>query len=120
METISVKDVQPLRDFVVELSFSDGTRRQVDLEPYLQGGVLEEIRKDKALYETLDVRPGERTISWANGVDIDPYSLYLGIIPDWDRSDDELEGTLAARRASSNSPLPCFPLNAADKEVGLR
>jgi hypothetical protein len=36
---VRISSVTPREDFIVELVFNDGTRREVDLEPFLRGKV---------------------------------------------------------------------------------
>ena len=83
---IRVKQVMPLDGFVVCLSFTDGTQRDVDLEPFLHGPIFEPMRRERSefLKVIVDYRAG--TIVWPNGADIDPDVLYLGLQPAWRES----------------------------------
>ena len=83
---IRVKQVMPLDGFVVQLSFTDDTKRDVDLEPFLHGPIFEPMRRERGefLKVTVDSRAG--TIVWPNGADIDPDVLYLGLQPAWRES----------------------------------
>ena len=83
---VRVKHVLPLNGFVVRLSFTDDTQRDVDLESYLHGPIFEPLRlnREEFLKMTLDSRAG--TIVWPNGADIDPDVLYLGLQPAWRES----------------------------------
>lgn len=83
---VRVKQVTPLDRFVVRLSFTNGTQRDVDLEPYLHGPIFDPMRldRDEFLKLALDSRAG--TIVWPNGADIDPDVLYLGLQPAWRES----------------------------------
>lgn len=83
---VRVQQVTPLDGFVVRLSFTDGTQRDVDLESFLRGPIFEPIRRDRNefLKVTVDSRAG--TIVWPNGADIDPDVLYLGLQPAWRES----------------------------------
>lgn len=83
---IRVKQVVPLDGFVVRLSFTDGTQREIDLEPFLYGPIFEPMRhdRDEFLKVLVDSRAG--TIVWPNGADIDPDVLYLGLQPAWRES----------------------------------
>jgi uncharacterized protein DUF2442 len=76
---VRVRGVQVRHDRVVTLEFTDGTRREVDLEPYLWGPVFEEIRTDPSLFREVRVQDG--TIAWPNGADLAPETLYLGLPP---------------------------------------
>ena len=64
----------------VELTFSDGSRCVVDLGPRLtvRGGVFEPL-KDPAYFARVSVDEDAGTITWPNGVDLDPDVLYEAI-----------------------------------------
>lgn len=83
MKLVRIKSVKPLENFVVHLEFTDGTNREVDLEPYLRGKVFEKLRQNRKAF--LEVKVDERmgTIVWENGADIDPDVLYHGLKPAW-------------------------------------
>ena len=67
----SVKVIQP---YVLALEFSDGKRREVDLEPELEGAIFEQL-KDAAFFAQVFL-DGE-TVAWPNGADFAPEFLYL-------------------------------------------
>lgn len=71
----------PLGGFSVEVEFTDGTRREIDLEPYLRGPIFEPLRRDAATFAALSVDDELGTIVWPNGADIDPDVLYEGLTP---------------------------------------
>jgi hypothetical protein len=81
MVLIRVQAVTPLEGFLVDVTFTDGTRRVVDLEPYLHGPIFEPIRGDATLFRSAFIDNG--TIAWPNGADIDPDVLYHGLAPAW-------------------------------------
>ena len=83
---IRVKQVVPLDEFVVRLSFTDGTQRDVDLEPFLHGPIFEPMRSDREEFLKVIVDSRAGTIVWPNGADIDPDVLYLGLQPAWRES----------------------------------
>ncbi len=90
MELVRVKDVKPVRGFVVHVSFSNGTEREIDLEKYLHGPVFEEIRSNPEVFRSVKVTEG-RTIGWGDDVDIDPDTLYYDLTPAWaEKSEIEL------------------------------
>jgi hypothetical protein len=80
---VRIRSVEPLDGFTVRLGFTDGTEREIDLEPYLHGPVFEPIRQDPALFRRVEVDPRMGTVVWENGADIDPDVLYLGLTPAW-------------------------------------
>ena len=83
---VRVKQVEPLDGFVVRLSFTDGTQRDIDLEPFLHGPVFEPMRRDRNEFLKVLVDSRAGTIVWPNGADIDPDVLYLGLQPAWRES----------------------------------
>ena len=78
---IRIAEVATLGEFHVRLSFTDGSEREIDLEPYLRGPIFEPLRHDPALFASVKVDPELRTIVWPNGADIDPDVLYHGWQP---------------------------------------
>jgi len=80
-QLIRVKAVKPLQKFRADVLFTDGSRREIDLEPYLQGPIFEKIRSDAEFFREMRVDGG--TIAWPNGADIDPDVLYFGLRPAW-------------------------------------
>ncbi|HLF26460.1 MAG TPA: DUF2442 domain-containing protein [Anaerolineae bacterium] len=77
---IRIKRARYVRDFTVEFTFTDGSRREIDLAPFLSGPIFESLRTLDAFKKfRLDRELG--TIVWPNGADIDPDVLYLGLTP---------------------------------------
>jgi len=68
-------DFACLPDYRLILTFSDKSRRIVDLEPLLEGSLFEELKSvEKFKHVHLDKEFG--TIEWPNGADICPDMLY--------------------------------------------
>lgn len=65
----------------MELEFTDGSRRSVDLTPYLRGPVFQPVRDDPAVFRSVRVDRRLGTIVWPNGADLDPDVLYAGLEP---------------------------------------
>jgi len=78
---IRVTDAQPRDGYRVHLTFSDGTERDIDLEPYLKGPSVFEPLRDPARFREVAVDPELGTIVWPNGADICPDVLYHGRSP---------------------------------------
>jgi hypothetical protein len=78
-----VKAVTPLEKRKVLLEFTDGVRRELDLEPYLRGPIFEAIGSDEKLFRSVHVDPQLGTIVWENGADMDPDVLYGTYQPAW-------------------------------------
>ena len=89
---IRVREVEPLHDFVVRFTFTNGEERDIDLDQYIEGPIFQPLRDDPALFRAAYVAHG--TISWPNGADIDPDTVYLGLPPD--PSEEEWRAALAA------------------------
>jgi len=80
---IRISSVKPLSNFVVFLEFTDGTNRNIDLEPYLHGKVFEKLRNSPEAFRAVKVDEKSGTICWENGADIDPDVLYHNLKPAW-------------------------------------
>ena len=69
---LKVTDVDYVKDYELLLTFNDGTRKLVDLKPYLTGEVFGELLDlDKFTQYGLT----GYTIEWANGADLAPEFL---------------------------------------------
>ena len=73
----TVVTVQPKQPYILDLSFADGTRRQVDIEPLLWGEVFKPLR-DWDYFKQVRVDPDLGTVVWPNGADLAPEFLYHG------------------------------------------
>jgi hypothetical protein len=72
---VRIKDVQPLHDYTLRIAFSDGSSRDVDLEPELWGPMFEPLR-DSEEFREVAVDADLGTIVWPNGADLDPDVLH--------------------------------------------
>lgn len=70
---LKVYDVDYLENYRLLLVFSDGVKKEVDLEPYLKGEVFGLLR-DKTQFIQYGLT--QTTIEWANGADLAPEFLY--------------------------------------------
>ena len=84
---VRVINAQPIRRFVVRVSFADGTVKEIDLAPFLHGPMFEALRNDPALFRAM--RIAGNTIAWENGADIDPDVLYYDLKPAWQAEETE-------------------------------
>ena len=75
---MDITDVEVLHDHVVRLRFADGVDKSIDLDPYLHGPVLAEIRNDPRVFASVKVDRDAGTIIWPNGADLAPDVLYDG------------------------------------------
>lgn len=64
-----------VRDYLLEVEFSDGSIREVDLENELHGPVFEPLR-DVAVFGEVYLDPETRTVTWPNGADLAPEFLH--------------------------------------------
>jgi hypothetical protein len=72
---VRIETVEPLDGYVLRLGFSDGSTRDVDLEPELWGPVFEPLR-DLEAFRQVVVDDELGTIVWPNGADMDPDVLH--------------------------------------------
>jgi hypothetical protein len=88
---VRVTAVEPLEGFVLRISFSDGTTRDVDVEEFLRGPVFEPIRADPKRFRQVRVQSG--AIVWPNGADIDSVVLHGSAKPAWKEDDQDSRRT---------------------------
>ncbi len=69
-----VKDVRPLSDYHLELTFENGERRLFDGKPYLQRGVFVRLQ-DHTAFRAARVVAG--SVEWPGGLDLSYDTLYL-------------------------------------------
>ena len=62
-----------IQDYQLLITFNDGSRKRVDLKPYLTGEVFGELL-DPNKFIQYGLTPV--TIEWANGADLAPEFLY--------------------------------------------
>jgi hypothetical protein len=74
---LAVKEVEPLDDYLLLLTFENGEKKHFDMKPFLNLGIFSEL-KDYALFKT--VRPCFDSIEWDNEADLDPEFLYQSSI----------------------------------------
>lgn len=69
----AVKDVQPISNFRLLLTFENDEKKVFHMQEYLGKGIFSEL-KDEKLFQTVHV--SFDTIEWENGADLDPEILY--------------------------------------------
>jgi hypothetical protein len=69
--------VTALPPFVLDVTFDDGTSRQIEMEPELWGPLFKPLR-DPALFRQAKVDPDLETVTWPNGTDVSPAFLIYG------------------------------------------
>ena len=70
---LAIKEVRPIENYQLLLTFENGEKRQFDMKPYLDFGIFQEL-KDLRIFKT--VRPSFDSIEWDNEADFDPEILY--------------------------------------------
>ena len=73
METVT--KVNMVRPYILEVTFSDGVCKQIDLAKQLYGEVFEPLR-DPGMFSKVAVDEALETIVWPNGADLSPEFLY--------------------------------------------
>jgi hypothetical protein len=69
-----IEQIKYRRDYIYEISFDDGLVADIDFAPYLSRGPVFEHLKDVEFFKQAVIDGG--TISWPNGADVSPESLY--------------------------------------------
>lgn len=95
---IRVISFKPVRDYVLDVAFDDGTSQRIDFGPVLTGELFEALR-DKSLFAKARVDVEAGTLVWPNGADFDPDMLH-----DWDKLKEAFEAQVAGF-ASDLRPL---------------
>jgi hypothetical protein len=70
-----IDKVEVCGPFAMNLTFSDGTLKRVDVRPLLEGPIFEPLR-DPAYFARGVVDPVCGTVVWPNGADLAPEALY--------------------------------------------
>ncbi len=78
---VHVISAVPLDGFKVHLTFDDGTRKEMNLAPFLRGPIFEPVQNDPQMFRRMKIEGG--TIAWENGADIDPNVLRYDLKPAW-------------------------------------
>lgn len=70
-----VRDISYESEYKLILTFEDGSKKIVDLEPYLGGEIFEPLR-DIEYFKKVKLDRDTDTIVWENGADMSPDFLY--------------------------------------------
>ena len=73
---ITIISATYVKDYQIQLQFSDGKTGTVDLLLFLQGAVFEPLQKTEA-FKQFSIDPDLETIVWQNGADLAPEFLYF-------------------------------------------
>lgn len=88
-QMVRIMEVEALDGFKVRLTFTDESRKVVDLEAFLRGPVFEPVRSSPEFFRRVSVDEEAGTIVWPNGADLDPDVLYLGLKPAWMETEEQ-------------------------------
>lgn len=89
----SVTKATYLKEFIIELTFDDGTRKAIDFSIWLHGEVFEPL-KNKNYFKKFFLDGS--TVAWPNGADIAPETLYEAV--GTDRVNETVRLALQERR----------------------
>ncbi len=73
LDLISVVDVEYVKDYTMDLEFSNGKRKRIDFLPLLKGKLFEPL---KDLHNFIQFGLTDWTLEWYNGADFAPDYLY--------------------------------------------
>jgi hypothetical protein len=72
---LHVTEVRLTKDYELQITFSDGVVKEVDLAGELYGEIFEPL-KDLEVFRQVRVNSDTNTIEWPNGADFAPEFLY--------------------------------------------
>lgn len=107
---LAIKEVKPLDDYKLALTFANGERRLFDMKPYLNKGVFRQLR-DIKLFNTVHV--SFDTIEWDNEADFDPEVLY----EESERISMKDYRLAITPRASAAEPHTCYKKKMSNKRA---
>lgn len=73
-----VVSVAAVEDQALQLRFTNGEQRRLNVQPYLDFAVFARLR-DPAFFALAKADHG--TVAWPGGIDLDPDSVYLDSVP---------------------------------------
>jgi hypothetical protein len=73
----TIKTFKIVGDYTIQITFSDGTQKNIDFEPVIGKSWMKEL-KDKKYFAQVTLNDGGN-LEWHNGQDFNPEALY-----DWD------------------------------------
>jgi len=74
--TPKLQKAEPVHDYIVRVSYEDGLTAEVDLGYLTSGGPVFEPLREPAYFRRLRASRAANTITWPNGADIAPETLY--------------------------------------------
>ena len=80
-----VVSFEPLRPFILRVTFDDGTQQTIDFRAILAGGIYGPLQNEK-FFNQVEIDPEVHTLVWPNGADFDPATLH-----DWPKYITEMK-----------------------------
>lgn len=72
----SVTKAKYVKDYLIEINFNDGTKKVIDFEPWLTGPIFKPLKCKEYFKKFFS---DSLTITWPNGADIAPETLYEAV-----------------------------------------
>ena len=72
---VYIEQAKYLQEYQIEIKFTNGTLKKVDLRESLHGEILEPL-KDLNVFKSFYLNHDTQTIEWSNGADFAPAYLY--------------------------------------------
>ena len=70
-----VVSFEPLRPFILQVTFDDGSKQIMDFLPILMGEIYGPLQNEK-FFNQVEIDPEVHTLVWPNGADFDPATLH--------------------------------------------
>ncbi len=74
-DVLRIIEMKCIGGYSLEVTFSDGVQKCVDLEALLTGPVFEPL-KDPDYFGRVALDPVSGTVVWPNGIDLAPEAIY--------------------------------------------
>jgi hypothetical protein len=85
-----VVDFKPVKDYILDVVFDDGTSQRIDFFPVLTGELFEPLQNNQ-FFAQVSIDPESGTLVWPNGADFDPDMLH-----DWDTLKEAFQEQISA------------------------
>lgn len=76
-----IKKIQYKKNYIYHIRFNDNREGDIDFKPFLWGEAFEELN-NIVYFKKASIDKTSGTITWPNGVDIAPETLYEKIVSD--------------------------------------
>lgn len=72
-----VKSVQPLKDYILSVSFKDGSQKEYDVKPLFNNySMFDDLKNIPGLFDQVETDPGGYGISWNDEIDLSADELW--------------------------------------------